>query len=187
MIYLSKGIVQRGSTEQRLAIFHLGQTFQLVMTEAALWLKGRFGFAVSSRPSQEHALMHLEKMGLVETEPEDNEMARYRILTRCICCPVKTAGIQLPVGRQEKELLNWLQHAGIRLSVAELVFLKEHRIKPEPKLLYGKNRQALVEAIYTEATIMDQLLEQQMESAACRDGVVRSLQRLLEKKRVLML
>ena len=41
--------------------------------------------------------------------------------------------------------------------------------------------------IYTVDTIADNLLENQMETAKCRDAVVQSLMRLLKKKLVLVL
>lgn len=66
MIYLSKGIVQKNSTKQLLRISHCGQDFQLTGTEAALWLKGRFGFAVARGAAQEQNLQHLNELGIAE-------------------------------------------------------------------------------------------------------------------------
>lgn len=186
MIYLSKGIWQR-ETPGQLSVLHCGQDFQLTGAEAALWLKGRFSFSVTSQPKENQALAHLEQLGLVETEADDSAAARYRILTRCICCPAKAPGIPVPVRGIEKVLLFWLKHAGIRLTVAELVFLTEHQIQPEPGLLSEANRQALVEAIYTQENIADNLLENQMEQAASRDAVIQGLLGLLEKRRILIL
>ena len=45
MIYLSKGIVQKGSTEQLLFVLYGGQKFELTGNAAAAWLNGRFKFA----------------------------------------------------------------------------------------------------------------------------------------------
>ena len=42
MIYLSKGIVQKGSTEQLLFVLYGGQKFELTGNAAAAWLNGRF-------------------------------------------------------------------------------------------------------------------------------------------------
>lgn len=88
---------------------------------------------------------------------------------------------------QRKEILQWLKNAGVRLTVAELVYLTENGIKPTQDLLYTDNRQRLIEQIYTVDTIADNLLETQMETAKCRDAVVQSLMRLLKKKLVLVL
>ena len=65
--------------------------------------------------------------------------------------------------------------------------LIENGIKPTQDLLYTDNRQKLIERIYTVDTIEDNLLENQMETAKCRDAVVQSLMRLLKKKLVLVL
>lgn len=86
-----------------------------------------------------------------------------------------------------KEILQWLKNAGVRLTVAELVYLIENGIKPTQDLLYTDNRQILIERIYTVDTIADNLLETRMEAAECRDAVVQSLLRLLKKKLVLVL
>ena len=83
--------------------------------------------------------------------------------------------------------MNWITGAGIRLTTAELTFLLEHEIKPMPNLLYEKNRQALVETIYTKDNICDNILECQMENAKCRNKVVTLLLMLLRKKRIVML
>ena len=88
---------------------------------------------------------------------------------------------------KEKWMLQWLRNAGIRLSTAELVYLREHEILPEEKYFYQENRQVLIEKIYTKDTIADNLLEQQMENAGCRDEVVRTLMKLLAKKKILLL
>ena len=75
----------------------------------------------------------------------------------------------------------------LRLTVAELIFLREHKIRPEPRYLHSENRQALVEAIYTKNTIVDNCLEQIMECAECRDETVRILLVLLKKKKLIVL
>lgn len=183
MIYLSKGAVCKGSTEERLKIAHCGNEFILIKSEAVLWLNGQFGFAETS----DHGILkHLERMGLVECEQENSVISRYRILTRCVCCPAKkSSGIFS--GALEKELLIWLTRAGLRLSAAELIFLTEKQIKPVENLLYESNRQALVEAIYTPNNISDNLLEFQMERSASRDLVVNALLGLLKKKKLVIL
>ena len=87
----------------------------------------------------------------------------------------------------QKELLSWMSEAGLRLTVAELVFLAEHGITPAAHLLGAGNRQALTETIYTQDNIFDNILETQMEHAVTRDEVVSALLKLLKKKRLLLL
>jgi len=185
MIYISKGLVCKGSTEEILEVAHRGQSFQLTGAPAYTWLNGRYGFARSKTFQEENALRQLSRMGLAEYEDEETAVSQYRILSRCILCPVKKRG--LSVLGMEKELLTWITKAGLRLSTAELVYLVEHQIRPIEELLYEENRQALVERIYTVDTIADNLLETQMEQATERDAVVKTILQLLRKKRLVVL
>lgn len=185
MIYLSKGIVQKGSTEQLLFVLYGGQKFELTGNTAAAWLNGRFNFA-EALGRNETPVIYLQKLGLVETEADNDELPRYRIASRCLFCPAVTTATSV-LRAMDKEILQWLKNAGVRLTVAELVYLIENGIKPTQDLLYTDNRQILIERIYTVDTIADNLLDNQMETAKCRDAVVQSLMRLLKKKLVLVL
>ena len=187
MIYISKGIVQERSTERNIYVGRGGQVFQLTKVEAQLWLDGRFGFYTTKNASQESALQHLYRMGLVEFEEEDTLVARYRILTRCVLCAATSSNVSLTLGRFEASILNWLTNAGIRLSMAELVYLHERQIKPTRDLLYTDNRQKLVETIYTQENIFDNILECQMEHASCRDKITAAIMVLLKHKRIVIL
>lgn len=187
MIYISKGIVQERSTERNIYVGRGGQVFQLTKIEAQLWLDGRFGFYETRNASQERAIEHLYRMGLVECEQEDSLVSRYRILTRCVLCAAANSHVSLTVGCFESSILNWLTNAGIRLSMAELVYLHERQIKPEKELLYTDNRQKLVETIYTQENIFDNILECQMEHATCRDRVTAAIIVLLNNKKIVIL
>ena len=63
MIYLSKGIVQKGSTEQLLFVLYGGQKFELTGNAAAAWLNGRFKFA-EALGRNEPPVAYLQKLGL---------------------------------------------------------------------------------------------------------------------------
>ena len=71
--------------------------------------------------------------------------------------------------------------------MAELVCLQEHGIKPEPQLLGEVKTQALTEAIYTQQTIFDNVLEAQMEHASCREEMVGAVLGLLRKRGLFLL
>ncbi len=187
MIYISKGIVGKGSTTELVQVIRGGRSIYLSGREADLWLKGRFSFSFSQTAEEERTLHHLVRMGLAEMEPEESNDTRYQILTRCICCPAKAAKRKIGLSMGEKTVLSWLVNAGIRLSTAELVYLIENKVEAGPKFFYPDNRQALVEAIYTVDTITDNILENQMATAGCRDRVVQSILSLLKKKKLLIL
>ena len=168
MKYISKGMVIRASTEDLLFVTRCGVDFQLTGEQAALWLNGRFGFAKNRENVLEvKALRQLKRQGLVEITEGDEPVFEYRALTQCVLTPAKPQGVRAILSARQKELLLWLTEAGLRLTTAELVFLTE--------------------AIYTQETIFDNILEAQMEHAAVRDEVVSALLRLLKKKRILLL
>ena len=82
MIYLSKGIVQKSSTEQLLFVLYGGQKFELTGNAAAAWLNGRFNFA-ESLGRNETPVAYLQKLGLVEAEVVNDELSRYRSALVC--------------------------------------------------------------------------------------------------------
>ena len=184
MLYISKGLVQEHSTEALLLIRRCGCDYQLTGLEAAIWLDGQTEFA-----STDHswATEHLYRMGLIDYEKEDSLLSRYRILSRCICCPCEGTLSLIPLRRSSTTILTWLKKAGLRLTTAELIYLMESRIPPCDTLLSEENKAALVARIYTRNNIRDNLLEHQMESAVCRDQVVETLLYLLKKKRLVLI
>lgn len=188
MLYLSKGVVQPKSSIENLWLERGGKQFQLQDVEAAIWLRGRLGFMVTDSQSEEQEVMRLADKDLIEMEEKADSISKYRILTRCVCCPARQRGrISSRLNERERQIYTWLQKAGIRLSVAELVFLQEHQITADSGMLGIRNRQKLIETIYTNDNIQDNLLEHQMEKAECRDEVVEALMQLLKKKKVLIM
>ena len=188
MIYLSKGVVQPKSSIENLWLERGGKQFQLQGAEATARLKGRFEFMVVESEAEEQVVMRLANKGLVEMETEVDSISKYRILTRCVCCPARQRRhMSSRLNEQERQINTWLQKAGIRLSVAELVFLQEHQITADSGMFGVRNRQRLIEAIYTKDNIQDNLLEHQMEKAECRDEVVEALMQLLKKKKILIM
>lgn len=184
MIYISKGTSKSG-LHHPLKVTRCSKTIQLSGLQAELWRKGRYEFASAQTKAEELALDNLSRVGLVEVQQEGTDTFRYYALTSCVLCPTRRPGIGLTTGK--KELLRWLKKAGLRMTVAELVYLRSRDIRPTRKLLRARNRQTLVEKIYNPHNIADNLLEQQMESAGCRDEVVADLLSLLRKKRLVLL
>lgn len=187
MLYLSKGVVQPKSCIENLWLEHGGKQFQLHGVEAAVWLKGRFGFMITDSEAEEQVVMRLADKGLIEMEEKADSISKYRILTRCVCCPARQRGrMSSRLNERERQIYTWLQEAGIRLSVAELIFLQEHQITVDSGMSGIRNRQKLIETIYTKDNIQDNLLEHQVEKAECRDEVIEVLMQLLKKKKVLI-
>ncbi len=184
MIYISKG-TSKSSLHKPLKVTRCGKTVQLSGLQAELWRKGRYAFASAHTKSEELALTSLSRAGLAEIQQDSSDTFRYYALTSCILCPTRQLNLGLSAG--ERELLRWLKKAGLRMTVAELVYLRSRSIQPTRKLLRARNRQALVEKIYNPHNIADNLLEQQMESENCRNEVVADLLSLPRKKRLVLL
>ena len=187
MLYLSKGVLCKGSTQQEIHVARGNTIITLTEKTADIWLKGRFNMNCTSDKDKCAVINNLYDAGLAEYENEANELAQYQILTRCLCCPVKTGIFKSPLSKSEKKIMFWLDTAGIRLTTAELVYLMENNIKPDEELLYENHAHTLIETIYTKQTIFDNILEARMEHAKCRNEVVYMLLRLLAKKRIVML
>ena len=188
MLYLSKGVACKDSTEDKLHIARGNSVFTLERLEAEVWLEGRFKMAsFPDTKDYEDAILSLSSKGLAEFEYSSDAIDQFRLLSRCICCPAKSKPLHKPLNRSEKTALEWLSNAGIRLTIAELTYLFENKILPTPALMYEENRQALVETIYTQNNIYDNILENQMEQAKCRNKVVTVILMLLQKKRIVML
>lgn len=188
MLYLSKGVVCNNSTDNQLRITRGNTVITISGMEAGTWLEGRFEMTTFAGDTSRTAIVkELANKGLAEYEECSDPVGQYRILSRCICCPAKTGLFHKRLSKTEKAVLEWLTKAGIRLSTAELIFLAENKIKPIPSLLYEENRQTLIETIYTQNNIFDNILENQMEKAVCRNEMVSAILKLLYKRRIVML
>ena len=186
MKYISLGAVLEPSTEHIVKVSHCGIDYTLTQELASLWLDGRFGFAKAENNIEMKALDQLFRMGLVMTANE-SDAGEYRALTQCRMVPVKRKNPYMGLTGQEKTIMTWLREAGLVLTMAELVYLMDRKVQPELSLLGQENKQALVERIYTKDTIFDNVLENQMEHAACREETVKAVLSLLKKKYIIIL
>lgn len=152
--YISIGAVTKPSTEHIVYVSHCGYDYTLTGDLATMWLNGRFGFDAARNKIEENALDQLRKMGLVIITENVLE-GEYRALTRIKLVQVASKNPYAGLSEQEKTALKWIRETGLVLSMAELVYLMEHNIDPEPKYLGQKNVQTLVERIYTKDTIFD--------------------------------
>ena len=186
MKYISTGAVMTKGTEHVFEVCKGNHKFTLAGELAAVWLSGRFTFTDATSASEIRNLEYLCCMNLA-IKAEDADATQYRALTHCTLAPADCRYPYWGLSTLEKTVLRWLREAGLRLTIAELVYLNEHDILPNPTLLGGDNTQSLVETIYTSENIFDNILELQMENAASRDAVVNAVLRLLKKKRIVLL
>lgn len=87
MLYLSKGIAEKDSTENLIKVRRGDYTYTVSGNTAKLWLAGRFGFAACDTDEEISDILNLAKMGLAEYETEECQASWYRILARCVCVP----------------------------------------------------------------------------------------------------
>lgn len=186
MLFISKGIPEKGGITAQLRIVSGGQVYTLFGLDEELWLRGRFDIAETTSQTEEQAIRNMLRVGLVEYTSADDSAARYALLSRCVIVPAKPSK-RNALRRDEKILLEWLTGAGIRLTLSELVYLFSNRVRPKQDLLGEENRLALFERIYTDETSDDGILEAKMAKAVKRDDVVDAILGLLKKKRVVLL
>ncbi|MCQ2443027.1 MAG: hypothetical protein MJ077_07975 [Oscillospiraceae bacterium] len=184
MMYISKGAVLPNSTEDLIRVSHQSLTVSLTRTEAALWFNGRDEFTSTESRYELNALDHLRRMNLVEYTDGSDLTAQYRTLTRCMPCVSESHSSDFGLGKHQRHMMRWLRHAGLHLTVAELVKLRELDLAPSDDLLYEKNRQALTETLYTLDTIEDNVLENLMEHSAAMPQTIKTLLSLLKKNRI---
>lgn len=186
MKYIAIGAITKPSTERLVHVSHCGFDYTLTGDQAGLWLDGRFSFGAARNQIQQRELKQLERMGLVVLT-EDIPEGEYRALTRVRLVPSNAKNPYAGLSREEKTALKWIRETGLVLSMAELVYLMDRDIEPEAKYLGKDHVQPLVERIYTQDTIFDNILENQMEHAPKRDRIVKLVLRLLKKKRIVLL
>ena len=186
MMFISKGIPEKGGITAQLRIVSGGQIYTLLGLDEELWPRGRFDIAETTSPTEEQAIRNMLRVGLVEFTSADDSAARYALLSRCMIVPAKPSK-RNTLRRDEKILLEWLTGAGIRLTLPELVYLFSNHIRPTKDLLGEENQPTLVERIYSDETSEDEVLEAKMAKAAKRDDVVDAVLGLLKKKRVVLL
>ena len=153
MIYLSKGIVQKGSTEQLLFVLYGGQKFELSENAAAAWLNGRFNFA-EALGRNEPPIAYLQKLGLVETEADKarndlldlvESLKTKRILTGTI------QGIERPADHPSRSLAV-IYHGEFKILIPANEFMEEpddtHDQPKETVLNYMMTRRMGAEVDY---------------------------------------
>jgi len=186
MLYLSKGMVIKQSTEQMLCVTYCGIDYMLTGIGARLWLDGRFGVKETQDAGQDMHLRKLQQLGLVELSEETGILASYHLLTRCIICPAKLKSVRKPLSSTENKAWRWIKGAGLRLTIGELTKLFAEGLEPAPDLLGKVNAQALTMRLYASDPIFDTTLEIQMEHSPKRDGTVNAVLGLLRKKRIIL-
>jgi hypothetical protein len=156
MLYLSKGVAMRRSDDTGLTVSHCGALHELTGIDAHLWSGGRYTPGrIENNRSVAMSLKGLEELGLAEVCEAEEDTALFRLLSCCVICPAENAVPVILANEAEHCLWKWIRRAGLRLTIAELTLLRERGITPTAALLGNRNRQALVETIYTAENAFD--------------------------------
>ena len=186
MRYISVGTVMAGSTEVILHVNHYGQEFALSSIDASLWLNGKVEPWEVNDPLELRQIRKLQRIGLV-IQIDETEDGLYWALTKCMIVPIDNRPNSFIMNRMQRYILKWITEAGLRLTIAELIYLSEHRIVATEDLLGLQNRQALTTRIYNQIRIQEQVLEVEMSYAINRDEVVSAVLSLLKKKQIVLI
>jgi hypothetical protein len=187
MVYLSKGVVQKNSTKDKLVISRFGTLSALSGEYAELWLKGRLSPGKTDAPIQDGSLKILIGQGLIEATDESGDTALYRLLTNCVICHAKPRLIKTSLTPNEQTFWKWITQAGGKLTISELVMLAEKGITPDKSLLGKENWHSLVHAIYSRDTICDGILDAKMEKSPALADTIAAVLGLLRKKRLILI
>ncbi len=187
MIYISKGMELKGSTDTLVKIHSFRGRYELNGKEAMLWKRGSQGFAVVYTIEEEQTLFELEKEGLVEVAESQDMRTRYFLLMRCILYIPKKRRMGLPMNAYDKRIFYWLKKAGYRLNIGELIYLTEYKVQPN-KLLLGKEQGGrLYQTIHIKRLEFGRDFELRTSIARCREEVVESVMRLVQRRKIYLI
>ena len=186
MLYISKGVLshQAGNT---LSVSYCGAQYALTEDQVFVWEKGRCGYQGELSTKQLAALNEIRRFGIIEMGSDTKQASMFRLLVNCVICSVKHKSIFPLWHNTEQLLLRWIRGAGLRLTIAELVFLIENKINPSKNLLGESNRQAITEIIYNAETIADGALDSLIEKSPACEITVQAVLELLHKNTVYLI
>lgn len=188
MMYLSKGIINKGKNKQGLYIRHFGQPEVLHGAEADMWRLGRYGFVhVYVKPDITIA-EELSRKGVAVFVRGSSELDKYDALCKCaICANPKLKFSLTPLSATEKRILTWLKKSNANLSLPELISLEEKDIEPKKYLRKQNNPTELLKIIYPGYDSLSGDLELRMKRSIYRIDTVDAVIKLLRKKRIVLM
>ncbi len=183
MIYISRGEV---ASEERQTVLFRGEEYALSLKAWEAWIAGLNNFVIVAKSlfSNNYALLYeLEEKGLVslsKNESSDANFEKYMVLAKSILVfkPKKVVGM---INRSELFVVDWLMGASFPLMTEEIVYLVEHEVLPSPELIGDKNKQVLINRLYPDGKVEDNILVRRMSRVGRRDFAVSLILNLMKK------
>lgn len=182
MLYITKGEVRK-DTKDGFKVTHMGRAVLLDAKTAEVWKNGRYNFCRARMAEDIRAVCYMANVGIAELEQEETEIAKFRILSRCLIT-VKKKSFETFLSPIERRILCWLRYPGFRIGIAELVALEENRGLLNKEIFLDKNWKDLAARIYGARPLANMSLEKRMEHSKSRNDTIAALIRLVKLKRV---
>lgn len=185
MLFLSRGVLLKCFQNGNIEIARDNEKVIVKGRDALLWQRGKIGFSTVRVEKELVGLSYLVKEGLAVSDEDEGSLGRYQILSKCnLKLNRKLLLSNHKLEEKEKEILCWLKEAGIYLSLAELIQLREKELHPEKQWLGSSNRQRLIMQIYSQGMLKENVLIEQMEASEYRDETVDIVMSLYLKKKI---
>lgn len=187
MMYISKGVIIKKLPHKQLLIYHYRDKHKLNEKQAALWNNGTSCFNQTTSKEEERTLTELVAIGIVEITYEVSLRGQFLLLRKCFIGVLPKSRWCTRLTKQEKRIMKWLNNAGFRLGIAELIFLIENNIEPKEDLFGWENAGKLRLLINGSLITVGDTLGTKAFIAYCRDEVIACVFSLVRKKKICLI
>ena len=181
-IVLSKGILIKKRSKNRIVIQNYGGGYALNGKKAQIWLIARQGF-IPTEKEDIRLVSELCVEGLMLETDIPNSYGMYFLLSGHALGVRRRKGLRFPLFGIEKEIVRWYQNGKRSLRLEELIFLIENKVNPLD-YEYDEFGVALSERINPSRIQINNRLKYEMLGAKKRDDVVNAVLRLFAKNRM---
>jgi len=187
MLYVSKGFKLKKKIKGKHIIYHFGSKYMLDKEELEIWKNGLGIFASPMTNREMDIVIRLKEKGLVETSEGTTPRDRFFLLNKCIVRVLKRRGHVFFYPPIVKEIWQWLNYKGERLSLIDVIYLKENKISPTPELLKKGNEKELMHILHPCPITIGNERTLKMAVAFCRDDVVQAFMFLVRKGKIYLI
>ena len=187
VMYISKGVLLKKLPHKQLLIYHYRDKHRLNEKQSILWLNGTRNFCQTTTLEEERTVYELVAFGIAEISQETNSWGKYYLLRKCLIGVLPKRRRFMGLTKQEKKIMKWLDNAGFRLGIAELIFLVEQNIEPTEELFGWENAGKLRLLLNGSLITIGDTMGTKALIAYCRDDVIACVISLVRKKRICLI